>query len=331
MEPIADYLMDEKDTSWERALDVVRGTLRVPSPLSTLIRGSFAGIISPRDFTRLLGFPGCNSTALVRAARLQPVKEQPDAAELEAAVEQLGVRPAAVMLSINFVCQSVLDSSPPEKLWTPVLKEMMNNIEVGYHFGLSAESLGPDRGMLVGFSQWAGSAILLGRAPREFSQLLDAGFSSRYKQLEVFGCEPYQAGSLALQQLGFGADIATAAAVSVGDLQTGLVNVDPDVRTWRAARRWVTALSNGENYPSDKASQEAFPELVLPVMAELGQDATPTHLSMLFDSVAEVRKNASRWTWHLPKATYEDSAREVAKYRSTRAQSSARTLTISSR
>lgn len=331
MESVASQAMDDRDTSWERALDAVRSTLRVPSALSTLIRGSYAGIIMPKDFMRLLGFPGCNSAALVRAAHMQPAKEQPNTEELEAAVDQLGVRSAAVMLSINFVCQSVLDSSPPEKLWTPIMRDMMNEVEVGYHFGMSADSLGPEAGMLVGFSQWAGLAVLLGRNHRDFSDWIDAGSPERSQQLMAFGCEAYQAGSLVLQQLGFGADIATAAAISVGELQAGLIEASPKIQTWRAARQWVRALSNGENYPADKASQEAFPELILPVMSELGRDATPEHLAMLFETVAKVRNEKSRWTWHLPKPSYEDSAREVAKYRSTRAQSSARTLTITSR
>ena len=190
--------MNDRDTTWERALDAVRSTLRVPSALSTLIRGAWGDILGPKEFMRLLGFPGCNSNALLRAACITPTNETAEASEIEAAVESLGVRASAVMLSINFVCQSVLESAPPEKLWTPVLKDMMSEVEIGYHFGMSAESLGCEHGMLVGFSQWAGSAVLLGRNARAYSELLDsfAGPQSpRSEALRVFGCETYQARS----------------------------------------------------------------------------------------------------------------------------------------
>jgi hypothetical protein len=182
---------------------------------------------------------------------------------------------------------------------------------------MSAESLGCEHGMLVGFSQWAGSAVLLGRNARAYSELLDsfAGPQSpRSEALRVFGCETYQAGSLVLQQLGFGADVATAAAVSVGDLQ--------------AARRWVTALKSGVKYPSDLAAQQAFPELVLPPLCELGRDEVPAHLAMLYENIGKVRSENSKWTWHLPKDSYEESAREVAKYRSKHAYSTSRTATV---
>lgn len=331
MNSIATCPMTEKDTSWERALEAVRATLRVPSALSTLIRGSWAGLLSPKDFMRLVGFPGCNSAALLHGAHIRPSKEPPDAEEIEAAVTQLGVKSAAVMLSINFICQSVLESSPPEKLWTVVLKDMMSEVEIGYHFGMSSDSLGCEHGMLVAFSRWAGLAVLLGRSHRDFSDCLDAGDPGRSHTIKAFGCEAYQAGSLALQQLGFGPDIATAAAISVGDLQAGLVDLKPEVATWRAARRWIAALKDGEPYPQDKAAQQAFSELIPPVMCELGREPAPLHLAMLLDSVAKVRSEQSCWTWHLPRPSYEESAREVAKYRSHRMQSKSRTLTAVSR
>lgn len=323
--------MNDRDTTWEHALEAVRSTLRVPSALSTLIRGAWGGILGPKEFMRLLGFPGCNSNALLRAASITPKKEIADAGEVESAVELLGVRASAVMLSINFVCQSVLESAPPERIWTPVLKDMMSEVEIGYHFGLSADSLGCEHGMLIGFSQWAGIAVLLGRNPREFSNWQDSpegAAINRNESLRIFGCESYQAGSLVLQQLGFGADIATAAAITVGELEAGLVELSPEVATWAAARRWVSALQNGDKYPSDAAAQKAFPELVLPVMCELGRDEPPAHLAMLYENISKVRSERSKWTWHLPKETYEESAREMAKCRSSHGYSTSRTTTL---
>ncbi len=323
----------EGDTSWERALEAVRSTVRVPSALSTLIRGSWRGLLGPKDFMRLLGFPGCNSAVLLRAAQLGSARETPEAAEVEAAVEALGVRASAVTLAINFVCQSVLEAAPPDRVWAPVLKDLMSEVEVGYHFGLGAQGFSAEQGMLVGFSQWAGIAVLLGTHPREFAAWFEAkeGSCPRSETLSSFGCEAYQAGSLVLQQLGFGPDVATAAAIAVGDLQAGLVDLRPEVATWRAAHRWVSALHSGERYPLSPEAQAEFPQLMPPVMCELGRDALPAHLTMLYESVNRVRETRSEWTWHLPKATYEECARELAKSRTTHAYTTSRAATAIAR
>jgi hypothetical protein len=308
--------MHERDTTWDRALEAVRSVLQVPTALSTLIRGSWGGHISSKDFLRLMGFPGANSACLLRAALSTRELTSSSSSDVEVAIEELGVRASAVIVSVNYVCQSILESAPPEKVWVPVLKEMMNEVEVGYHFGMNAESVGCEQGMLVGFSYWAGIAALLARHPREFSEWHAAKKTKgdRLPSLSLFGCEAFQTGALALQQLGFGADIATAAAIATGDLQADLVQLKPDVATWRAARQWVSALSKGEMYPEDKAAQEMFPALIPPPLYELGrEDALPAHLAMLHDHVKQVRDSHSTWTWHLPKDTYEESAREVAK------------------
>mgnify|MGYP006276144489 CR=1 FL=1 len=323
--------MTDQDTTWEHALTAVRSTLRVPTALSTLIRGAWAGHLLPNEFMRLIGFPGCNASALLRAAEISPKREVPEAPEIEAAVQQLGIKASAVMLSMNYVCQSVLEAAPPDKLWTPVLKEMMNEVEVGHHFGLSADTLGSESGMLVAFSQWAGLAVILARQPREFADWLEAGdgvVGPRAKSVDAFGFESYQASSMVLQQLGFGAGIASAAAIACGDLRTELLEQRPEVATWRAARRWIGALRRGERYPDDAASQQAFPELVLPPLCELRGEEPPAHLGILYDSVGRVNTGRSLWTWHLPKPSYEESAREVAKYRSAHSYSTSRTFIV---
>jgi hypothetical protein len=323
------FSMGAKDTSWDRALDAVRTTLHVPAALSTLIRGAWGNNITPKDFFRLLGYPGSNSACLVRAAESTQECEPLTSIDVEGAIEKLGVRTAAVTVAVSFVCQSMLESAPPEKVWLPVLKRLMSDVEIGYHFGMSAERLGTEEGILVGFSYWAGLAVLLGRHPREFAELFKSGDLNVSKQLvtEAFGCEAYQAGSLALQQLGFGPDVATAAAIAVGDLRTDLVQVKPEVATWRAARLWISALGRGELYPTDESAQQAFPELIPPVLYELGRNELPLHLSMLYQHINQVREVHSAWTWHLPRATYEETGREVAKNGMSHAYTTSRTQT----
>jgi len=308
--------MGVKDTSWDRALDAVRSTMQVPAALSTLIRGAWGNHISPKDFFRLLGFPGANSACLVRAAESTQEGSLPTSIDVEEAIEKLGVRNAAVTVAVNFVCQSMLDAAPPDKVWMPILKRLMSDVEIGYHVGLSAERIGTEEGILVGFSYWAGVAVFLARHPREFSEWHAAKKTKgeRLPSLSLFGCEAFQTGAMALQQLGFGADVATAAAIATGDLQTDLVELKPDVGTWRAARHWVSALSKGELYPEDRTAQAMFHDLIPPPLYELGrEDSLPTHLAMLHDHIKQVRDSQSTWTWHLPKDTYEESAREVAK------------------
>ena len=321
--------MGVKDTSWDRALDAVRSTMQVPAALSTLIRGAWGNHISPKDFFRLLGFPGANSACLVRAAESTQAGSLLTSIDVEEAIEKLGVRNAAVTVAVNFVCQSMLDAAPPDKVWMPILKRLMSDVEIGYHVGLSAERMGTEEGILVGFSYWAGLAILLGRHPREFADLFKSADAAPSRQLvtEAFGCEAYQAGSLALQQLGFGPDVATAAAIAVGDLRTDLVDVKPEVATWRAARLWISALGRGELYPADESAQQAFPELIPPPLYELGRDELPLHLAMLYQHTKQVREQQSAWTWHLPRATYEETGREVAKNGMSRAYTTSRTQT----
>ena len=321
--------MSAGDNTWERALDAVRSTLHVPSALSTLIRGSWNESISSRDFMRLLGFPGCNSSCLLRAAEIVPVATVANSKEVQHAVEILGVRASAVMLSINFVCQSVLDSAPPEKVWAPLLKDMMSEVEIGYHFGMSVDKLGCEYGMLVGFSHWAGLAILLGRHPREFTEWRSKNMEtpSTAAALRSFGCEGYQASSLVLQQLGFGTDVATAAVIALGDLQAGMIELKPDVELWRAARHWIGALHNGRHYPDNELFQKTFANLMPPVMNELNQGETPLHLAMLYENINRIRTARSSWTWHLPSDSYEKSARIVAENGRNRSYKTARPST----
>jgi hypothetical protein len=238
-----------------------------------------------------------------------PGQEKIRAAEIEAAVEALGVRASAIIIAINTICEATLDSGPAARVWTPIFKEMMSEIEIGYHFGSSAGSVGFEKGMLIGFSRLAGLAVLLASHPVAFTDwyLRTGGSSSSEDAIATFGCEPYQVSSLLMQRLGLGPEIALGAAVTLGDLHPSVVEAKPIIQTWQAAFCWVQALKAGERRPMNKAALTFFPELA----DYVDSSVLPLHLEMLFEEVEKLRTGHSLWTWHLPLDSYEETAKAI--------------------
>jgi hypothetical protein len=304
-----DLSQEVNEDSWTVAYDVVKTAATIPANLPHIMRACWNDLMGTTEFVRLLGSPGIPARCLIRAAHLPQRDEQPQAPELTAAVEILGPKAAAVMLAINCICERTLDSGPANRIWSPLFKEMMSEIEIGYHFGTTVQRVGHERGMLIGFSRLSGLALLLIRFPEQFVTWYTetGGKGTPQQALKAFGCEPYQVSSILMQHLGLGTDVALVTASTLGNLDNTVVEVKPTMQSWRATFRWLQALKNGEDAPSCEESRQTFAELCVAP----GETRVPHHIALLHEQVAEVRKSSSRWTWHLPLPTYEETAKAI--------------------
>lgn len=295
--------------TWEEAFKAVHHSFTIPSNLPGIVRASWLGTISTSEFVHALSVPGYAPQCLLRAAHIVKNGEKIKAAEVKAAVEVLGVRASATILAINTICEATLDSGPAARVWTPLFREMMSEIEIGYHFGSSAEPIGFEKGMLVGFSRLAGLAVLLASHQAVFSDWYQRtkGSCTPEEAIATFGCEPYQVSSLLMQRLGLGPGIAMGAAVTLGSLNPSVIEEKPTIETFKAAFHWVHALKAGLRRPGDEAALKLFPEL-----SELTQcEVLPAHLEILFEEVQRIRNEHSVWTWHLPLDSYEETAQAI--------------------
>jgi hypothetical protein len=185
--------------------------------------------------------------------------------------------------------------------------------------------------MLMGFVRTAGLSILLAQYPKEFSEWFSKsrGVDTAHFVKDTFGCESYQVGALALQQLGFGADIAIASALAVGNLQHDMIEVPRHVVNWKAAYLWIESLRNGQSYPRDIMSRNCFSGITPP---KLGAPASPA-LGLLYSQVAQIRRQQSEWNWHLPTNTYDETSKAIASRRGKHQQysTSRGTMTVQNR
>lgn len=299
----------EHDYSWVTAVEVASSTITVPPVLQTLVRNSCNGIFTTHDFIHHAGFSGWNSRCLLRAADMQSSAEKVTVAEIKQAIDRLGVRMAATVAAINFACYQLLMLKPPQALWTPLFKEMMTEIEVGFQFGAQAQGLGGEGGMLMGFARCAGLAVLLAKYPREYAEwhASTQGVDTRRSAIATFGCEPYQVGSALLQQLGFGPEAAIGSALGTGHLSYDLAQQNDRLIRWRAAHHWIRTLLRGSSAPNDPQARSAFPNLIPPTESQ----PLPAQLESLYSLIALIRRNGSQWLWHLPASSYDDSANLV--------------------
>jgi hypothetical protein len=173
-----------------------------------------------------------------------------------------------------------------------------------------AADVGVAGGALMGFSQNAGRTILLAHDTTRFADWCSntSDENSRKRALELFGCEPYQVGALALQQLGFGPEIALAAALAGGHLHHELIEDAPVVSTWKAAFNWIEALCRGASCPADAESRTAFNHLLPP---EVSGEVTNS-IALFHTELAQLVRERSCWMWHLPKGSYEETAAHLA-------------------
>jgi hypothetical protein len=297
------------EDTWDEAHRAVHHSLPIPSNLPSLVRASWSGAIKPPEFVHAFSVPGYTPHCLLRAAQIVRQGEKLTAAEIQSAVEILGVRASAVILAINTICEATLDSGPAARIWTPLFKEMMSEIEIGYHFGSSAEHVGFEKGMLVGFSRLAGLVVLLASNQPAFTDWYQrtGGQSSAEEAVATFGCEPYQVSSLLMQRLGLGPEIAIGTAVTLGALHPSVVEAKPTIQIFNAAFHWIHALKAGRKRPCNPEALQLFPEL-----SQLSEsEVLPVHLEMLFEEVDKLRNGHSIWTWHLPLDSYEETARAI--------------------
>jgi len=297
-----------RDPTWKRALTIVKQELAIPSNVWTLIRNGWTGALNITEFVHHLGFCRFNLHSLILAANIQREGDEPEIDVLRRAIMNLGIPMSTVILTINMVCQRVLATKPPT-VWRPIFEQMMACIEIGTKLGGRTSMIDSTGGALIGFSRGAGLAILMahdGAAFRKWYGLTN-GVESRELLVQMFGCESYQVAAFALQQLGFGTEIAVGAAIATNQMQVGSTSFGPEVVRWRAAFQWIDALREGRGYPAEIGLRSFFPELAPP----RDPSRKNTVLEVLYTEVAKVKRQGSSWTWHLPKTSYEETVQLV--------------------
>jgi hypothetical protein len=261
-----------------------------------------------KDFITSFNMSRIDQVCIIRAAQLI----DPQVRELEASIATLGFRTASAVAAIHFISQQLITRTSSERIWMPITRHMMNSIEIGYHFGVSATALGPDSGLLIGFAQALGASLLLSIGVKDLAEvrtlLRDGATNNEF--LSKFECEPCQVSSLTLQRLGFGLDLSSASVMAVGNLNYADSSNDPVVKDWRAASDWIYSLTHGRRTPSRSESAKRFAELVPP---EGSGSALPLHLQSLYTQVDAIREMHSTWTWHLPMSTYQETAELLNK------------------
>jgi hypothetical protein len=283
----------EIDASWDRAVEVIQGSLAPNSGLSRLTRQSWASPISNKDFAAAFGLTGIPTAVVVRAAQ----HFDPSIDNLDRALSQMGARLATIVASVYFSTQEILQGSQGDKSPEAALRYLINHVEAGYHVGMNSEALGPELGMMIGFSLAIGPAILVSRAARGVENpraFLDVS-TLRHPFLSVFGCEPHQVSSLALQRLGYGSDLASAAAIAFARCPIATTDRDSEVALWRAGSDCISAFLRGQRTATRAGSLASFSELLPP--AE--EQECSTHLTMLYEQIDEIREKGSTWSWHL--------------------------------
>ncbi len=295
-----------KDPSWAHAQDITAYFLKIPGPLLNIIRNSWSGILKPDEFVKYLGFTGLNPSCLLDAAEIPIDGQAANADSVHQAVHTLGVRFAAFVLATNVTVRTVLKGRPPiGSGWKELLQTTATDMEIGYKLGLRLETIGFEGGMILGFARYAGLGLLSIAHKdsykiwkREFQR---QGYVDRDLELQLFGCEPYQVSALVLQTLGLGTEIAFGSAIALGRLDPKHLQVEPNVMKWKSCYEWLLALKEGRNYPGDLEIRNFFPKIVPPK----DRNQKNTVLEVLYTEVAKIRRDGSRWTWHLPKPGYD--------------------------
>ena len=216
----------------------------------------------------------------------------------------LGLRFSAGVLAINFCCRAALNLKPPQT-WLKIFHNLITDTEIGYKMGLKTFELGGEGGALMGFSRHIGHALLLSHDPRAFKNWLqktrEGEDNNKTLELEAFGCQAYQVSALVLQQLGFGSNVSFGMACGAAPFYTKEMNLDGETMRWKAAYCWLESLIAGRNYPAELELRSYFKELT-PNPAGQNQNLT---LQTLYIEISKLRQNSSKWTWHLPKPSYE--------------------------
>ena len=291
--------LTSRDPSWQRALEIVREHLETSSHMQLVIRSAWNGSLDNKELIRMLGFSRMNLWSLIDAADLLREVNQPSATVLEHALHNLGIRYSAVVLGVNQGCLSVLRHKLNAH-WKILMTEIMTRIEIGYRLGARVSFLGLEGGALSGFAHGIGLGLLYAHNTRGFQKWFSNPSNDSALAEEVFGCRPYQVAAFALQQLGFGHEVAFGTALGSGNLVNQHIEVSDQVFVWKAAVLWAEALREGRNYPADLKVRHFFPEVSPP-----HEGHKNPILEAVYAEISRIRKEGSRWTWHLPKPSYD--------------------------
>jgi hypothetical protein len=283
-----------EDLSWNRALELAKVNLDPQPALVRLIRSAWTCTTENHDLNRMIQAASVPPLALIQAAK----NFTPGLDTIEHATNTLGIKGTATVAAICFTCDSINRRCTSERSKSAITQHIIDTIEIGYHFGLSAESIGPETGILLGFAQSLGPALVLASTDSGLNEtraiIDDCRAPEEY--ISQFGCEPYQVASMALQRLGFGPAVSSAAVMALGNLNHQPISSDPSFLSWWAASEWIAALARGSLAPKRKSSADQFPDLLnkLPPDQE-----PPLHLKALYGSIESVRAKHSTWAWHL--------------------------------
>ena len=299
----------EPDPTWTRAQELVQQHIDLPTTVGQLVRSGWSEKATPTDLVRLIGGAKINVGCLLQAAEYYGDGRKPDAAYIIRAVDKLGVKFSSVVITVNLIVRLLLRSKPPP-LWRGLTREFMSSIEVGMKFGERVPAIGSPAGALMGAARYFGLSVLLIHDKKAFKEWRLAekthGKVGRKKELELFGCEPYQVAALTLQRLGFGVQIAAGAALAIGDINPQHLSLAPELLSWKAAIEWIDALRLGRDMPRNPDVRSFFPELAPPK----GSNQRNPILGVLYTEIAKVKTEGSQLTWHLPVPDYDVTATE---------------------
>ena len=283
------------DPSWLQAFDIAHSCMPLSQNIEQLFRSAWRMQLEPKEFLRQLGFCRLNLASLMAAAEIK-VEGELDYKTVEQAINYLGVRYSTVVLAVNYTCEIIEKTSPPQ-LWSEILDEMIRTIAIGYKIGAKTPVIGMEGGMLMGFVRGVGLGLLMAKDKKAFLNWysLSGGYEGKRLLHESFGCEPYQVAAAAVQYLGFGPEVAVGAALGMGSLCTSEITLTDEIKAWKAAFQWIEALRVGKSFPDDLESRNFF--------AELRPDQTtggPNHtLEILYTEIANLKRQGLQWRWHL--------------------------------
>lgn len=283
------------DPTWLEAFKIADKVLQFAGNEEQLVRAGWRGQLDTAQIIKTLGFTKFNIAALFDAATELKDLEH-NAKTLEQVLVFHGARYAVTVLAINYTCDRIL-SYKLGPLGLALVADMMTNVEIGSRFGAKVPAVGMEGGTLMGFIRGAGLGILMASNDKEFKKWyrLTDGVESKALALKIFGCEPYQVSSAAVQLLGFGPEMAVGVALGMGRLSADHLVVSPEVLSWKACYLWLEALREGRSFPGPVDIRSFFRE-VAPLSNGKSKNGV---LEVLYTEIATLKRHGSKANWHL--------------------------------
>lgn len=294
-----------KDPTWKRALGLCQELRSVlQGQIWQLVRSSWLGSMTPQELVRTLGFARLNPWCLIRASDLGSGVGFPDAEGVSRAISSLGVQQSAAVLVAGNLCQMVAERKPGLG-WKKLFEDVGLSTNIGRLFGGRVLAVSAGGGAVMGLARhMPGLALIASDSKRYRTLLTSEGTLNPTAVLEAVGCEPYQIAAMMIQQLGFGPQIALGVAIAHGKLKPSYIETSEEVRHWEAAYLWCESLIEGRNFPARPEVRTFFSEVTPPAAGARNQ-----LLETLYTEVSRAKAKRAEITWHLPKLTYEDTAR----------------------